>query len=262
MDRAMNHDDVAELLGAYALDAVDPDEAALIEAHIDECPRCAAELAQHHEVAALMANAGSDASVELWDKIAARLDPPGDPPPTAAVLDAALADALPRRLSQTAPAGPVVGCRPPSVPSPPPSSPCWPSRSVISTTVSASSTNRAWRRPCRRPCRTPGPTGWPCRSTSQRGTTVADIVVLPSGSGYVFDNRLQRLALGPDVPAVGPRTATGPSRSASSATDPAEVAFTQGSGTAITAYAVTAEQAGGAVAPTHSPVAESGPLRT
>ncbi len=41
MDRTMNHDEISELLGAFALDAVDPDEAAEINAHLAECPRCA-----------------------------------------------------------------------------------------------------------------------------------------------------------------------------------------------------------------------------
>ena len=38
------HDEVAELLGAYALNAVDPDERALVEAHLEDCPRCRGEL--------------------------------------------------------------------------------------------------------------------------------------------------------------------------------------------------------------------------
>jgi anti-sigma factor RsiW len=143
----MNHDDVAELLGAYALDAVDPDEAAAIQAHVDECPRCAAELAQLHEVAALLANAGSDASVELWDKIAARLDPPGEPPSTATVLDAALADALPRRLSQR-----HRRLR-------------WSVSAAVGAAAAAAIALLALQvghldKPCGRRCRIPGPSAW------------------------------------------------------------------------------------------------------
>jgi anti-sigma factor RsiW len=74
---AITHDEAAELLGAYALDALDPDETALVEAHLGECPRCMAEVARHHEVAGLLANTGADAPVELWDRIADRLGPPG-----------------------------------------------------------------------------------------------------------------------------------------------------------------------------------------
>lgn len=74
---AMTHEQAAELLGAYALDAVDPDEATLVQAHLVECPRCRAELAAHHAVAGLLANTGADAPAGLWDRIADRLGPPG-----------------------------------------------------------------------------------------------------------------------------------------------------------------------------------------
>ncbi len=56
----VDHESIAELLGAYALDALEPAEMELVEAHLQECPRCAAEVAQHHEVAGLLANSGGD----------------------------------------------------------------------------------------------------------------------------------------------------------------------------------------------------------
>jgi anti-sigma factor RsiW len=74
---AMTHDEAAELIGAYALDALDAGEAALVEVHLAECPRCMAEVARHHEVAGLLANTGADAPAELWERIADRLGPPG-----------------------------------------------------------------------------------------------------------------------------------------------------------------------------------------
>lgn len=75
--RRLGHDEAEELLGACALDALEPDEAALVEAHLADCPRCAGEVARHHEVAALLANTGADAPAELWDRIAERLGAPG-----------------------------------------------------------------------------------------------------------------------------------------------------------------------------------------
>jgi anti-sigma-K factor RskA len=72
------HDDIAELLGAYALDAVDPDEAELVEAHLRECPRCTAEVAEHREVAAMLAHSGAPAPEGLWTQISASLE---EPPP-------------------------------------------------------------------------------------------------------------------------------------------------------------------------------------
>lgn len=73
------HDDIAELLGAYALNAVDPDERALVDAHLADCPRCRAELHDHLEVAAMLGNSGGDAPDGLWDRIASTLEE--SPPP-------------------------------------------------------------------------------------------------------------------------------------------------------------------------------------
>ena len=73
MGRELSHDELAGLLGAYALDAVDADEAAAVATHLDDCPRCAAEVAEHLEVAGLIANAGVDAPPELWERISARV---------------------------------------------------------------------------------------------------------------------------------------------------------------------------------------------
>lgn len=70
----MSHDDVQDLLGAYALDAVEPDEARAIEDHLRDCPRCRAEVAEHRETAAFLAHAGEDAPPALWDRIATAID--------------------------------------------------------------------------------------------------------------------------------------------------------------------------------------------
>jgi anti-sigma-K factor RskA len=67
--------EIESLLGAYALDAVDEDERAEVEAHLATCPRCRAEVAAHREVAALMANGSVVAPEGLWDRIADELSP-------------------------------------------------------------------------------------------------------------------------------------------------------------------------------------------
>jgi anti-sigma factor RsiW len=96
------HDDVAELLGAYALNAVDPDERAVVEAHLETCPRCRAELRDHGAVAALLGNSGGDAPDGLWDRIASTLEesaPPMRldlPPGRGAVIPLAARRAAPR----------------------------------------------------------------------------------------------------------------------------------------------------------------------
>ena len=82
MNLHLQHDEIRQLLGAFALDAVEPDETAAIEAHLATCPRCRDEVREHREVAALLAYAGSSAPEGMWDRLAAKLD--AAPPASAA----------------------------------------------------------------------------------------------------------------------------------------------------------------------------------
>ncbi len=100
MARGMTHDEIQELLGAFALDAVDSGEAAQVEAHLRGCPRCASEVASHREVAAALAHAGSPAPDGLWDRIAGAIVEP------APALDLARVAPPPRRQWAR---GPMVG---------------------------------------------------------------------------------------------------------------------------------------------------------
>lgn len=68
------HEEISELLGAYALDAVDADEAEAVETHLSTCPRCRAEVADHREVAAKMAYSGAPAPEGLWTRIVESLE--------------------------------------------------------------------------------------------------------------------------------------------------------------------------------------------
>lgn len=80
----MKHSEVEELLGVYALDALLPDEAAEVEAHLARCGRCRAEVAQHRQTAAALAglletpggHGGGPAPEGLWERIALELDSP------------------------------------------------------------------------------------------------------------------------------------------------------------------------------------------
>jgi anti-sigma factor RsiW len=69
------HDEIQTLLGAYALDAVEPEEAAVVERHLAACPRCRAEVDAHREVAGALGNTVVAPPAELWDRIAGRLSP-------------------------------------------------------------------------------------------------------------------------------------------------------------------------------------------
>lgn len=80
--------EIEELLGAYALDAVDGDEEHIVADHLVTCARCRAEVAEHREVAALLAHGGGDAPPAIWDRIAASIEGSGPsqgtvPPPPA-----------------------------------------------------------------------------------------------------------------------------------------------------------------------------------
>ena len=75
----LTHTQIEELLGVYALDAVDEEEADVVELHLRDCPRCRAEVAEHREAAAALAHVGSPAPSGLWSRIAENLEEP--PPP-------------------------------------------------------------------------------------------------------------------------------------------------------------------------------------
>jgi anti-sigma-K factor RskA len=69
----MSHDEASDLLGAYALDAVDGDELTALEEHLETCPRCRAELDSLRDVAAAMGNSVEPLPEGLWSQIASRL---------------------------------------------------------------------------------------------------------------------------------------------------------------------------------------------
>ncbi|MDQ6697076.1 MAG: anti-sigma factor [Actinomycetota bacterium] len=87
MSIQLTHQQIEDLLGAFAMDAVDGDEAEAIELHLRDCPRCRAEVTEHREVAALLAHTGSPAPEGVWNRILDELEPvppalrmPGFPP--------------------------------------------------------------------------------------------------------------------------------------------------------------------------------------
>ncbi|MEY2471612.1 MAG: hypothetical protein QOK28_941 [Actinomycetota bacterium] len=79
-----NQSELHELVGAYALDALDADEAREFEAHLDECPRCRAELRDHRDTASYLAHVGTSAPDGVWERIADQLEEA--PPDMARVL--------------------------------------------------------------------------------------------------------------------------------------------------------------------------------
>ena len=108
MSEIDSHDEVSELLGAYALDAVDGDERERVEDHLRTCARCRAEVRQHREVAAQLASTGADAPEGLWRRIAAQLEPGAPSGDLAAILPLARRPASRRPLVGVAAAAAAV----------------------------------------------------------------------------------------------------------------------------------------------------------
>lgn len=96
MSHQLLHPEIEELLGAYAIDAIDADERQLIERHLRQCLACEAEVREHREVAATLAPGGLTPEA-LWDAITAALEEA--PPP----LELAPIVALDRRRPRSKP---------------------------------------------------------------------------------------------------------------------------------------------------------------
>jgi anti-sigma-K factor RskA len=96
-----------ELLGAYALDAVDDDERRRVEDYLAVNPRAESEVQAHREVATMLAFTGMDAPDRLWSRIAGEI---GDqaPPPSGDLAKVLSIDEAPRRRSRFATAAPWV----------------------------------------------------------------------------------------------------------------------------------------------------------
>jgi anti-sigma-K factor RskA len=69
-----------ELLGAYALDAVDADERRRVDDYLQINPRASAEVQAHREVATMLAFTGMDAPDDLWGRIAEEIGEEAPPP--------------------------------------------------------------------------------------------------------------------------------------------------------------------------------------
>ena len=237
MTASLTHAAIQELLGAYALDAVDPDEAEAIELHLRECPQCTAEVADHRDTAALLAHAGVAAPSGVWDRIVSTLE---EQPPVLQLRSA------PSRAS-------------------------WSTRLLAAAAVVVIAAGVSWvvgRNASNG--RSPGrldaaiiaayadPHAHRVRLASSDGSQHADVVLLPDGNGYFVRSNLPVLSadrtyqLWADVKGV--KVSLGVLGIA-----PASLGFAARA--SIGALAVTVERAGGVPAPQHPPVV-SGALTT
>ncbi len=84
MARELSRRELDELLGAYALDAVDDDEREQVEAYLDRTPEARSLVAEYRETAALLAHSGTEAPPGLWERIEQTLEE--EPPQLATPL--------------------------------------------------------------------------------------------------------------------------------------------------------------------------------
>ena len=201
----ISHEEAQELLGAYALDAVEEDEAALVEYHLDRCPRCRDELRNHREVVGLLAYAGHEAPAGLWDRVVEGIREAGSSAPAPALRSVAARPGsriLPlrsRRVLAIVGAAAVVAIallgvevtrlqhRTDQL-----------SSQVASVTTSPQPTMAAVRQALAEP----GAKRVNLRSPAG-GPAQLDAVILPSGAGYVYSPQLLPLPRVRDLPAVG-----------------------------------------------------------
>jgi anti-sigma-K factor RskA len=82
--RELSTRELDELLGAYALDAVDEDEREQVEAYLDRTPAARSLVAEYRETAALLAHSDTEAPPGLWKRIEQTLEE--EPPQLATPL--------------------------------------------------------------------------------------------------------------------------------------------------------------------------------
>lgn len=98
-------------LGVYVLGAMDPDERALMDAHLDTCEECRAELAELAELPGLLAMVSAEEAIALADGLLSANEPeeglrlPRPPAPAAAAPAQAASAAA--ELTSAAPAAPA-----------------------------------------------------------------------------------------------------------------------------------------------------------
>lgn len=279
----MNHDEIAELLGAYALDAVDGDERAAVEAHLEVCPRCRAEVEEHREVAGLLAQGGGPAPEGVWGRIADSLE---EPPPELRLAPVARAAEAPP-TAEGAPAGgvsPTAGVSPAADRSPGSDGDVvrlddrrrWPRRlaavAAVAAAVLVAVLGLEVRDQADRIDELQVALDDPARAALDAalvqpdtrrvelavadGTATIDGAVTAEGVGYLQADALPDLGEGRTYQLWG-LGGDAPVSLGTIGADPAVVTFRA---EGWEQFAVSAEDAGGSVAPTSDPVAVGGPI--
>ena len=270
-----------DLLAPYALDAVDPHEAAAVRHHLQQCPRCRAEVDGYLETAAALGTMPVVAletppPAALWDRIAAGLgdrvaEPPDEPQflrdlrsHRPAVPEAPAGDQPPVDL----PAAPVLITA--ARASHRRQAARWATAAVaVAATVVAvvlgvnlSQTNHQLHQT--RDALAAAPAGAQAALQepghrvvsldSPTGAQLAEFVIAPDGRGYMVSSSMPSLS-GNHTYQLWGIFGGRPISLGLMGTSPHQATFTVASSATPSALAVTVEPAAGAVAPTETPVA-------
>jgi anti-sigma factor RsiW len=277
MGRPVIHDEAGDLLGAYALDAVEASEASAIREHVAACPRCAEEVAEHQQTIALLANTGGDSPAHVWDLISSRIEGPPRVGPRH------MGEPRGRRQSQAPRGRKRPGAHVPRRPGAGVPRRWWTAAAAatavaaavviavlgvqvahldrkvsrlssaangqgLSAAVQSALLDPAGRRITLAAAGAAARAGEPAR--------LAEIVILPAGAAYLLDSRLPVLAAGRTYQLWGVNGGKAISLGLLGG-HPVTVAFTLSPANPTTVFAITVEPEDGTVAPTQSPVASS-----
>ena len=274
-----DHAEIEDLLASYALDAVEAEEAERIDHHLSECPRCRAQLDSFRAVAAALGNSVVPVPESLWDRVAARLgEGPqrGDRPTLPS-----LASILGRPVREGALFVNAREVAPPRIRSTvhhrhPSRRAVWPAtiaalalviallgvrlaqtnsqldqtRQALQARGSAASVQAALNTPGHQLVHVVSPSGH----------SLADVVYLPSGQGYLTDASMSALP-SDETYQLWAMIDGQPISVGLLGSHPRQAAFTLASRRRPSQFAVTVEPAGGAAMPDRTPVA-SGAVTT
>ena len=248
-------EDYRPLLGAYALDALPPDETAALRAHVTRCPGCQQEVDQHQGTVAHLAP-----------------PPAANPPPTTCGRGIAQAIATTTATAPATPAAPSSRPGPARWPRPLAAAALVAAAAVIALlvvqTARVSHLTHQVDQLAAAARQTPGYQGLPAAlldptarhftltSTTAHPQPVGQLVILPSGTAYLVGSPPPRPAPRPHLPDVDDHHR--PTHSiAILGPHPTTTGFTIDPTTPNTAYLITIEPAGGIIAPTATPIASA-----
>ena len=251
----MSHDEASDLLGAYALDAVDGDEYAELEEHLETCPRCRAELDSLREVAAAMGNSVEPTPEGLWSQIASRLperQEGEEPPPMPQLAPEREAGSPFRTASSSRPRRRNVSTLVGAIAVAAAAVAVVLGIGLVRADNNVSNLQAAGPASVTAALQTPGHRLITLHSSSH--VELAKVVVTPSGQGFLVSSNLPTLGHGQTYQLWG-IVGHNPISLGLLGNSPRAAAFTIAGSTRPTVLGVTAEPAGGSIVPSGAMVA-------